>query len=316
MHNVIRDSEVYNNTGTLVYYSNRQLDPWMLTTSILNNTEKLIPLVAAQPYSQPPFTTASMVQSLSLLYNRKVNLNFIIGSTKSDHLSIDDQSDHNQRYERLAEYMEVVKLLLSSSDSVSFKGDYYNIRNLAPKSEFDSSLMPEFFVAGSSSASKELAIRSADVLIVNPAPYQIFKDDIANSVRNSEIKLGVAMGIITRPTSIEAWKVARDLFPITRKTRAQILLKRNAESSSVKQLTELALKKETYDEVYWLGAFLSGRVVSPYLVGSYSEVADYIKKYVKLGVENIVLNGPFDSKEFYHRDQMFQILNSSLNLKV
>lgn len=80
LDNVIRIaklSEKYNFTGALIYYDHHTIDPWIIATAAIQHTNKFIPIIAALPYSFPPFTTAKMVQSLSALYGRKVNLNLI-----------------------------------------------------------------------------------------------------------------------------------------------------------------------------------------------------------------------------------------------
>src|SRR5258705_13800777 len=59
-----RWSEQAGCRGMLVYADNSQLDAWLVSQTIVENTQALSPLVAVQPAYIHPYTVAKMVTSL------------------------------------------------------------------------------------------------------------------------------------------------------------------------------------------------------------------------------------------------------------
>ena len=72
-----RWSEQAGCRGMLVYADNSQLDAWLVSQTIVENTQALSPLVAVQPAYMHPYTVAKMVTSLGYLYRRRVYLNMV-----------------------------------------------------------------------------------------------------------------------------------------------------------------------------------------------------------------------------------------------
>src|SRR5919204_6723262 len=101
--NVSRWSEECGCTGILVYTDNSQLDPWLVSQIIIENTQNLCPLVAVQPAYMHPYTVAKMVSSFGYLYRRRVYLNMVAGGFKNDLAALNDGTPHDQRYTRLIE---------------------------------------------------------------------------------------------------------------------------------------------------------------------------------------------------------------------
>src|SRR5215510_7619668 len=72
--NIARWSEEAGCTAILVYTDNSLVDPWLVSQIILQNTEKLCPLVAVQPLYMHPYTVAKLAASFGHLYGRRVYL--------------------------------------------------------------------------------------------------------------------------------------------------------------------------------------------------------------------------------------------------
>src|SRR5260370_23822526 len=106
-------------TAILVYTDNSLVDPWLVSQIILQNTERLCPLIAIQPVYMHPYTAAKMVASFGHLYGRRVYLNMVSGVFKNHLLALNDTTPHDHRYAKLIEYTTIIELLLSSHDPVS-----------------------------------------------------------------------------------------------------------------------------------------------------------------------------------------------------
>jgi len=79
---IARWSEQYGCKGILVYTDNSLVDAWLVSQIIIQNTEKLCPLVAVQPVYMHPYSVAKMVASFGYLYSRRIYLNMVAGGFK------------------------------------------------------------------------------------------------------------------------------------------------------------------------------------------------------------------------------------------
>src|SRR5687768_10394489 len=154
---VARWSEDAGCAGILVYTDNSIADPWLVSQVILQSTARLAPLVAIQPVYMHPYSVAKMVATFGFLYGRRLWLNMVAGGFKNDLAALNDETPHDQRYQRLVEYTLIIKRLLASPEPVSFDGAFYKVRNLRMTPPLDPDLAPGILVSGSSPAGLEAA---------------------------------------------------------------------------------------------------------------------------------------------------------------
>lgn len=311
--NIAQMSDIYGFTGSLVFYNHKTLDPWIITSIILENTIQNIPLVATQPNTAPPFAIAKKIQSYAFLYQRKINLNFITGNNIEEIEQLNDLKTHELRYKRLEEYIGVLENILINGDKgLSHKGDYYNYSNLNILPSIKKEYLPDFFIPGASKDSKNLADKYQATFLTKPDPIEKYK--LKYAVNNcSQNKLAIRVGIMAREKPEMAWENVKSEFPITKEGKVSTLMSSIKQSTNNnKKLASLALKKEVFDSVYWTGAVLSGKSYNPYIVGSYKEVADYLQKYINVGVETILFANVFKEEDFYHCGKVIEILNNEV----
>jgi alkanesulfonate monooxygenase/4-(gamma-L-glutamylamino)butanoyl-[BtrI acyl-carrier protein] monooxygenase len=299
-------SERYHYTGALIHYNHLTLSPWIIATTVIEHTSSHVPLIALQPATMPPFTVAKIVQSIGIMYGRKVALNVVAGASKNEVGQIDDIVDHDQRYERMREYIEVIRMLSVADGPVTYHGNFYNLRSLDMKPALPAGLVPSIFVAGSSTAGAQVALNVADVAVTHPQPVGLFNQQIVSPLTRGNVNIGIRVGIVARSEASQAWEEARARFPLTRIGNVRTIQQRSSDSQWIKDLAQLALKGEIYDNVFWMGAYHSGKANCPYLVGAYDQIAQYIAQYIKLGVREILVDGPFGEDEFIHTDEVFQ----------
>lgn len=300
-------AEKYKFCGALIHHNHHVINPWMLAAAIIQQTDKFIPLIALQPNSMSPYTAAKMVESFDVLYGRKVSLNLITGAVKEEFEQLGDYLCHDERYYRLGEYIQTMRSLLTSSDCVSYSGQYYqfNEATLVP-GLLSQEKMPTFFVAGSSETGLKIALEQADVVVTHPEPINTFKEHLNVVIRDHRVNLGIRIGIITRPDKEEAWLIAKKRFPQTRIGNIKTTMKKKSESVWIRNLAELADQGDLFDEVFWIGAYRSSKSYCAYLVGSYGQVALYLSEYFNLGVNYLLLDGPFHEEEFIHINQILK----------
>src|SRR5262245_3277063 len=209
---IARWSEACGCEGVLVYTDNRILDPWLVSQVVVENSERLAPLVAVQPAYMHPYTVAKMVTSIGFLYRRRVYLNMVAGGFTNDLAGLGDSTPHDRRYERLVEYTSIVRGLLASANPLTVDGEFYKVTNLRLHPPLGHELIPGIIVSGSSEAGSQGAEAMGAIAIEYPKPPSETISPVARHV-----ECGIRIGIVAREKSAEAWRVARARFPEDRK---------------------------------------------------------------------------------------------------
>ena len=290
LRKISRHSENYGYTGILVYSDNRLADPWMMTGIILGETTHLLPMIALHPMYMHPYTVAKKIATIGLIYDRKIALNLVAGGFVNDLNSIGDFTPHDKRYERLAEYAEIIQLLLTSNKAVTYKGEFYEIKNLKLQPVLPEHLQPKYYLSGSSDISQKTAARIGAKLIEYPEPTS---DYVKSGRTNGSGIRGIRVGILARHTHDKAWSDARTRFPETRAGElSHHLANKVSDSEWHKTLSKLNGYDLNDEAVYWLGPFKHYQTFCPYLVGDYEEVARELSGYLKVGCSTCILDIP------------------------
>jgi alkanesulfonate monooxygenase len=290
---VARWSEQHRCKGILVYSDNSQPDPWLLSHVIMDHTSTLCPLVAVQPIYMHPYTIAKTLTSIGYLFGRQVYLNMVAGGFKNDLIALDDTTPHDRRYERLGEYVSIIKELLGGG-AVTFNGEFYRVDKLKLTPPLAPELFPGIFVSGSSDAGLAAARSIGATAIKYPKPAS--EEEPAADV----IDCGIRVGIIARGTEGEAWDIARSRFPEDRKGQlTRQLASKVSDSVWHKQLSEPAAQ-DAAASPYWMVPFQNYKTMCPYLVGSYEQVAAELARYMNVGYRTVILDIPPSADDLAH----------------
>jgi alkanesulfonate monooxygenase len=295
-----RWSERYGAKGILVYTDNALIDPWLVAQLIVQHTESQCPLIAVQPVYMHPYTVAKVVTSFGYLYGRRVYLNMVAGGFKNDLVALTDTTPHDRRYDRLVEYTLIIKKLLTGPSAVSYDGEFYKVDNLTLTPLLHPDLFPRIFVSGSSEAGLAAAKAIDAVAVEYPKPAREYQD----RVLDDGIEHGIRVGIIARASTDDAWAVAKARFPEDRKGQlTHQLAMKVSDSIWHKQLSQM--DEEKANNPYWLGPFHNYKTFCPYLVGSYSQVAAELSRYITAGYHAFILDIPPSEDELFHTNMAF-----------
>lgn len=285
--------------GILVYTDNSLADPWQVSQVILSNTSNLAPLVALQPLYMHPYTAAKMVTTFSYLYNRRIYLNMVAGGFVNDLIALGDCAEHDERYDRIVEYVSIMQSLFDGTEPLSFTGSYFTVKNLTIKPRIPCELVPEVFVSGTSAAGVATAQKIGATSISypgTPSGKTIIRDAPA----------GIRIGIIAREESTEAWRIAHERYPVDRKGQlAHSMARRVSDSSWYEQISQIDERPAELSSPYWLVPFKNYKTFCPYLVGSYDEVRREISKYILEGFQTFILDVPPSWEELRHTAMVF-----------
>jgi alkanesulfonate monooxygenase len=298
---VARWSEDEGCTGVLVFTDNGLLDPWLVSHAILRETSTLCPLVAVQPAYMHPYAAAKMVSSFAYLYGRRIFVNMVAGGFRNDLLALADETPHDERYDRLVEYVHVMMGLLSSDRPITFEGRFYRVKNLRLTPPMPPPLLPGLMVSGSSAAGREAARAMGAIAVKYPRPPEE-EQETADLIGRS----GVRVGIIARSSADEAWQVARERFPEDRKGQiTHQLAVKVSDSRWHHQLSTRRPEEGGDGDPYWLGPFQNYRTFCPYLVGSYARVAEEVAGYLRAGFTTFITDIPPSREELEHTNEVF-----------
>lgn len=290
--------------GILVYTDNSLVDPWLVSQVILQNTKELCPLVAVQPAYMHPYAVAKIVSSLAHLYERRIFLNMVAGGFTTDLVALNDTTPHDKRYARLIEYTSIIQQLLGNSGPVTYEGEFYTIRNLKMTPSLPAPLLPGVFVSGSSEAGLLAAKALGATAVKYPKPARDYEQVNSQECLGS----GVRVGIITRASADEAWRIAHERFPTDKKGQlTHKLAMKVSDSSWHKQLSEVAAESNIDETPYWLVPFENYKTFCPYLVGDYETVSNELALYVVAGYETFILDIPASQEELSHTSEVFKL---------
>ncbi|HUR93847.1 MAG TPA: LLM class flavin-dependent oxidoreductase [Gemmatimonadales bacterium] len=314
---VARWSEAAGCCGILVYADNGLVDPWLVSQLIIQHTESLSPLVAIQPVYMHPYAAAKMVATLSHLHGRRLYLNMIAGGFRNDLLALNDPTPHDERYDRVVEYTLIMKALLSGPAPVSFQGNYYRITNLRMTPPLPPELSPGLLMSGSSEAGLNAAKATGAIPVRYPEPPGAEGAATPGSSldrASADVPAagtGIRVGVIARESPDDAWRIAHERFPEDRKGQlTHQLAMKTSDSKWHEQLTRLGAQQGDGRHPYWLTPFENYKTFCPYLVGSYRDVARELSRYVRAGVDTIILDIPPSREELNHIAATFEMLNS------
>jgi alkanesulfonate monooxygenase len=243
-----------------------------------------------------------MVASFGFMYRRRLWLNMVAGGFKNDLVALNDETPHDQRYQRLVEYTLVIKKLLESPQPVTFEGSFYKVRNLRMTPPLDPGLVPGILVSGSSPAGLEAARAIGATAVKYPRPPRFY----LGTPTPEGMGCGVRVGIIARKSADEAWEVAQARFPADRGGQiAHKLAMKVSDSHWHKQLSEAAQAEGMREGCYWMWPFENYKTFCPYLVGDYAEVAEQIGLYMQAGYRTFILDIPPSREELEHTRSVF-----------
>jgi alkanesulfonate monooxygenase len=103
--------------------------------------------------------------------------------------------------------------------------------------------------------------------------------------------LGIRIGIIARERADDAWAVAYARFPEDRRGQVAHGMAMNVSDSEWhRQLSRLGESPAGAEHPYWMTPFENYRTFCPYLVGSYSRVAEEVARYFGVGYRTLILD--------------------------
>jgi alkanesulfonate monooxygenase len=281
-------------------------DAWLTTAMVSQHTERLKFLVAFRPGFVSPTLAAQMATTFQRQTGGRLLLNVVTGGESREQRAYGDFLDKDARYRRTGEFLHVVRELWEGK-GVDLHGEHLRVEDARLNRLPDP--VPEVYFGGSSPAAGEVAARYADVYLTWGEPPAQVAEKIAWIRRlaaghGRAPRFGIRLHVITRDTAEQAWAEADRLLAGFDPETVRAVQEGLARSESEGQRRMLALHGGGRDglEIHpnlWAGIGLVRGGAGTALVGSHAEVAERIKEYHALGIDEFVLSGYPHLEEAY-----------------
>ncbi|MYR60943.1 LLM class flavin-dependent oxidoreductase, partial [Streptomyces sp. SID625] len=273
-------------------------DAWLTTAMVSRHTERLRFLVAFRPGFVSPTLAAQMAATFQRHSGGRLLLNVVTGGESQEQRAYGDFLGKDDRYRRTGEFLEIVRELWAGR-TVGLNGTHLRVEDARLVRLPDP--VPEVYFGGSSPFAGEIAARHADVYLTWGEPPAQVAGKIAwirglAARHGRTLRFGIRLHVIARDTAESAWAEAHRLLAGFDPETVRSVQAGLARSESEGQRRMLALHGGGRDglEIHpnlWAGIGLVRGGAGTALVGSHREVAERIKEYHALGIDEFVLSG-------------------------
>lgn len=287
---------------------------------VFSQTQRIGALLAHRPGLMQPTLGARQLATLDQFSEGRVWAHFITGGSDTDQARDGDFEDHDTRYARTDEYLDVVRKVWESDEPFDHEGRFYKFKGaFSQVKPFQKPRIPISF-GGSSDAAIAVAGKHADLYALWGEPLDGARETIAK-VRAaavakgrdpSEIKFTLAFRTIVADREDDAWASAAEILEKAKATYGTSDKRLNGNGEKLPsntgsvRLREAAARGKVLDKRLWTEfAEVSGAGGnSTALVGNPEQVADAILDYYDLGISNFLVRGFYPTADTvtYGRD--------------
>lgn len=265
---------------------------------IFEATKDLGLIVAHRPGVMHPAVGARMFGTMDALSGGgRLAINIVSGSSDKDLAREGDYLPKEERYDRAADYIEVMTRCWSESSSFDHESRYSKVAGVRHLVRPMSGHVP-IFMGGDSDAAVDFGARMADVYMLWGEPLAGTKERIARVSAAAEEygrkpEYSLSLRLFLADTDEEAWEKARVVEQaIVDSQGTNRVFRSSADDKSVGRSRQLeTAKQELHDDCYWtrLTELLGGFANSGALVGTPDRVLAAMAKYRDLGVDAFLL---------------------------
>lgn len=294
----------YGFNYTLVPYDSSSFDPFTIGATIASVTTNIRVIIALRPNTLYPTVAAKALATLDQLSAGRVVVHFIAGGSDTEQAKEGDFLTKDQRYERLEEYIRILRRAWQSSDPFDWDGKHYQFKQFSNRVRPTSGTIA-ISVGGSSDDAYRIGGALADIFGLWGEPLKETKEQIdriyaaaERAGRTDRPRIWVTFRPIVAETDELAWAKAHRTLDALKANRANGQGKVPAaapppQNVGSQRLLEIAARGEVQDRALWYPTVTAtnARGASTALVGSPKTVADSLLDYVDLGAELISIRG-------------------------
>jgi alkanesulfonate monooxygenase len=283
----------------LVGYTSTSADGFLVAGHAAAHTERLGFLIAHRPGFVAPTLAARQAATLDHLTGGRIALHIITGGSDAEQARDGDWLDHDTRYRRTDEYLEIVRRTWTAETPFDYTGEFYRV--VQAFSDVKPTQMPSIpiYFGGASGPAAVVGAKHGDVYALWGEPIAAVKQRIADvhslaAPFGRQPRISVSFRPILAPTEAQAWERARGILARVMQTRTVGEgpgIRPQAEGA--RRLVELAERGEIYDARLWtpIAGAMGGAGNTTALVGTPEQVAEALLGYYDIGVTTILIRG-------------------------
>lgn len=276
-------------------------------------TERVHFLLAHRPGFIGPAFAARQLATLENFTGGRLAVHIISGGSDEEQRRDGDFLDHDARYARTDEYLQVVRKTWTASQPFDHHGALYRYEKaFSEVKPLQKPHIPIFF-GGASEAALQVAGKHADAYALWGEPLDEARQLIRRvraqaAIHGRKIRFSVSFRPILADTEAKAWERADRILEQTRQLRSQAGYARGGplQSEGARRLLSAAERGDVVDERLWtaIARETGARSNSTALVGTPEQVAQALAKYVDLGVGTLLIRGfdPLEDVSDYGRE--------------
>ncbi len=283
----------------LIGYHSSSPDGFVVAADAFAHTERLGVLLAHRPGFVAPTVAARKLATLDQFGGGRLAVHIISGGSDTEQQRDGDYLDHDERYRRSDEYLEILRQVWTSETPFDYAGEFYRFNGAY--SEVRCAHQPHIpiFFGGSSDIALEISAKHADVYALWGEPLADAKAHI-DRVKQEAARWGRNPGIslslrpILASTEDLAWERAyRILETIKGNVASSQYTPRNPTNVGSLRLLEAAARGDIHDTRLFtaLSAATGAAGNSTALVGTPEQVAESMLEYLDIGVTTLLIRG-------------------------
>ncbi|WP_096156273.1 MULTISPECIES: LLM class flavin-dependent oxidoreductase [Bacillus] len=259
------------------------LDAWSTAAALAAVTEKIEIMTAVRPGFHNPAITAKAAANIDQISNGRFTLNVVSAWWEEEARQYGGIfTEHDERYERTKEFLEVLKGLWTE-ETFSYDGKYYHLENtkLAPKPVQRPN--PILYAGGESEKGKQVITSMCDAYVMHGGTV----DEVAvkiNDMKNRRMSSGQAT---LQSFGMAAYIICKDTEEEAQQELARITEVK--ESSAYAGFKDFTSKSQLEQQIKLQDYSVSNRGLRPGLIGTPSQIASKIKEYERVGVDLLLL---------------------------
>ena len=288
----------------LTGYSSSTPDGFEIAGYAAAHTQRLGYLIAHRPGFVAPTLAARKAATLDQLTNGRIALHIITGGNDLEQRQDGDWLDHDARYRRTDEYLDVMRRIWTETDPFDHDGEFYRLRDAFSQARCRQVPHVPLFFGGASDMALDVASRRADLFALWGEPRASIAEriaDVRNRVRGagrdpSYMRFSLSARPILGATEAKAWERAEAILArVQQATAGRITpgVPTRPQSEGAWRLLRFAAQGNVHDERLWMPiAAASGASGSTTcLVGTPQQVADSLLAYYDLGCSAFIIRG-------------------------
>jgi alkanesulfonate monooxygenase len=288
---------------TLVAYGSPSPDALQVAQFVVNNSERIKPMLAHRPGFVFPTQAAKAFATLDQIGHGRLGIHIISGGSDAEQRREGDYLTKTQRYARSDEFIQILRRVWTEDGPIDHDGTYYKFEDFQTPVKPYQGLIP-ISVGGSSDDAYRVGGQQGDIFGLWGEPLKETAEQIASvhsyadAAGRPHPRIWVSFRPIVAPTDELAWQKARQILARTRQNIAANGLPKFRPQSppqnvGSQRLLGVAERGELHDRALWtpLVTATGAGGSTTALVGSYETVAQALLDYVGIGCELLSIRG-------------------------